>query len=126
MSRRFLPAALLAALVTLIHPATLAAQAPAGLISGRVTLEATGDPVHGATVIVVGARRQATSGEDGRFEIAKVPVGTYEVLAQREHFAAARQSVTVAANQTAIVDFTLTLKAMHEEVTVTASATVTD
>ena len=123
MSRRFLPAALLAALVTLIHPATLAAQAPAGLISGRVTLEATGDPVHGATVIVVGARRQATSGEDGRFEIANVPVGTYEVLAQREHFAAARQSVTVAANQTATVDFTLTLKAMHEEVTVTASAT---
>jgi iron complex outermembrane receptor protein len=99
------------------------AQSTAGVVSGRVTLEASGDPVHGATVLLVGARRSATTGDDGKFEIANVPAGTYEVLAQREHFTAARQSITVTAGQTITVEFKLAIANVHEEVTVTASAT---
>lgn len=99
------------------------AQTASGTVTGRVTLEATGDPVHGATVVVVGARRTSTTGDDGKFEIANVPAGTYEVLAQREHFAAARQSVTVTAGQPVTVEFKLAIAGVHEELTVTASAT---
>jgi iron complex outermembrane receptor protein len=103
-------------------PARAQQTASAGTISGRVTLEAGGDPVHGASIVVVGARRTAVTGEDGKFEIAAVPPGTYELLAQREHFTAARQTVTVTAGQTATVSFVLSITGVHEEVTVTGMA----
>lgn len=122
MYRPLVLATTVATLVAAIASQAFAQAAATGTVAGRVTLQDGGAPVHGATVIVVGARRQAVSGEDGRFEITNVPAGTYEVLAQREHFSAARQSVTVAAGQTASIEFSLSVEAFHEEVTVTASA----
>jgi iron complex outermembrane receptor protein len=101
------------------------AQVSGGTIVGRVTLEGSGDAVHGASVVVVGARRTATSGDDGRFQITNVPPGAYEVLAQREHFTAARQRVTIVAGQTVTADFVLSIDGVHEEVTVTGMASGT-
>ncbi len=101
------------------------AQSTAGTVSGKVLFEVTNQPVHGATVIIIGARRTITTNEAGTFEIPNVPVGTYEVIAQREHFSAARKSVTVTAGQTATVEFTLSIETVHENVTVTASASGT-
>ena len=103
----------------------LFAQNGAGTISGRVSLASDNSPVHGATVIVVGARRTATTNDAGAFVLENVPAGTYDVIAQREHLSAVRQSVTVVAGQTATVTFGLTLEAIHEEVAVTASASGT-
>ncbi|HYN08336.1 MAG TPA: TonB-dependent receptor [Vicinamibacterales bacterium] len=100
---------------------TASAQAMTGTISGRVTLE-NGDPVHGATVIVVGARRQATTGDDGKFEISNVPAGTYSVLAQRVQLSTSRQTATVAAGQIATLEFKLSI-GIHEEIVVTGTAT---
>ncbi len=110
---------------TLAAAALLALPARAqetGVVGGRVTLEEGGGPVHGAVVLVVGAGVLALTDEDGAFEIDAVPAGAYEVLAQREHLTAGRRSVTVAPGETAMVDFTLGLSAVHEELTVTASA----
>jgi iron complex outermembrane receptor protein len=108
--------------VVSLAPAPAAAQT-GGTVTGRVTIALNGDPVHGATIIIVGARRTATTGDDGRFSIANVPAGTYEVLAQREHLSAGRQTITVEPGGTATLDFALELTGGHEEVTVTASAT---
>jgi iron complex outermembrane receptor protein len=102
--------------------ASLAQTLATGTVSGRVVIDATGEPAHGASILIVGARRTASAGEDGRFEVANVPAGRYEVIAQREHFSADRQTVTVAAGQRATLEFRLVLSAVHEEVTVTASA----
>ena len=99
---------------------TLEAQVPLGIVSGRVTLE-NGDPVHGATVIIVGARRQVTTGDEGKFEITNVPPGRYEVLVQRAQLSTGRQTATVVAGQTVSLDFKLSV-GIHEEITVTGTA----
>ena len=92
-----------------------------GTIRGTVTLVENGGAVHGAVVLVVGPGLVALTDEQGAFVVEDVPVGTYEVLAQREHLSAARQIVTVASDTTAPVDFVLVLSPVHEEVTVTAT-----
>jgi iron complex outermembrane receptor protein len=91
-------------------------------VTGRVTL-AGGEPVHGATVVIVGARRTATTDDTGAFTIAGVSPGTYEVLAQREHFTAARQTIVIGQTPPTPLAFVLTAETVHEQLTVTASAT---
>ena len=93
-----------------------------GQIRGLVTFTAGGGPVHGAVVLVVGPSLVALTDEDGSYQLPDVPAGTYEVLAQREHMTAARQTVTLTAGGTHIADFTLDLTTIHEELTVTATA----
>lgn len=127
MFRSILSTGVCAILATLVPISALSAQTrPAtGTVTGRVTLAVDGSPVHGATVIVVGARRDTTTDPTGAFSIENVPVGSYEVIAQREHLSAGRQTVTVAAGATATVEFALTIEALHENVAVTASASGT-
>ena len=92
-----------------------------GAVGGRVMLEDNGGPVHGAMIVVVDAGAVGLTDDDGGLEIDGVPAGPYEVLAQREHLTPDRRTVTVAAGETAEVDFVLVLSAVHEELTVTAS-----
>lgn len=113
--------AVLAAAIVAAWTGTALAQT-GGVVSGKVTFDVTGDPVHGATVIIIGARRTATTNDTGTFELTNVPPGTYDVVAQREHFSAARKSVTVVAGQTVTVDFSLVIETVHENLTVTANA----
>ena len=101
---------------------TTASAQDTGTVRGEVTFTANGTRVHGAVVLVVGPSLVALTDEDGVFEIPDVPAGTHEVLAQREHLTAARQTVTVQAGDTVVVDFMLDLTAIHEELTVTATA----
>ena len=118
--RRAAPRLLLAGLVCVGSP-TPAASQTTGTVAGQVTLEANGDPVHGAVVIIVGSGQFTTTEEDGSFELAEVPIGVQQVLAQREHLTAERIDVRVAAGETTVQDFELGLSPIHEEVTVTAT-----
>ncbi len=111
-------------LATALMLATMAAPAGAqetGTVRGAVTLTETGDPVHGAVILVVGAGSFALTDELGMFAVENVPPGDYEVLAQREHLTAGRQMVSILAGGDATVDFVLGLSPVHEDVTVTAS-----
>ena len=92
-----------------------------GSVRGAVTFAEGGAAVHGAVVLVVGPGLVALTAESGDFEIENVPPGTYEILAQREHLTARRQTVTIQSEQTTVVDFALELSPVHEEVTVTAT-----
>ena len=88
---------------------------------GVVTLEENGDFVRGAVILVIGAGAFALTDERGGFEIDGVPAGSYEVVAQREHLTAGRQTVTVEPRGVVTADFELALSPVHEDVTVTAS-----
>jgi iron complex outermembrane receptor protein len=112
----------LAGVLSLVLASGVSAQPAGGTISGKVTLGEGGEPVHGAAVILVNARRTTTTNDDGSFELLDVPPGTYEVLVQREHFGAARQTVTVTAGQTATLTVAISLSGVHENVVVTATA----
>ena len=96
-----------------------------GVVRGTVTLQQYG-PVQGAVVLVVGTGRFGLTDEQGRFAIDGVPAGSYEVLAQREHVTAGRQTVNVVSGGAATVDFELVLSAIREDVTVTASVEGTE
>ena len=111
----------LLAFVAIGFGADVAAQG-AGSVTGTVTLEATGDPVHGAVVLLIGLGQFTTTESDGSFTISDVPSGTYQLLVEREHLTAERQDVTVAPDETVELEVTLSLSPIHEQVTVTTSA----
>jgi iron complex outermembrane receptor protein len=106
--------------VTLLHSAANAQEV--GVIRGAVTFGDAAEPVHGATVLVVGPSLVTLTEEDGTFEIAGVPPGAYEVIAQREHLSAERQTVLVVPGADVTVNFALAWRTVHEELTVTATA----
>ena len=93
-----------------------------GTVTGTVTIEATGEPVHGAVVLLIGLGRFTTTDGGGRFILNGVPKGTYQLLVEREHLTAERQDVTVDDEETVERSVVLALSPIHESVTVTTSA----
>ena len=104
-----------------ILAATPVAAQETGVVSGTVILKENGGLVDGAVILIVGTGGFALT-DDGTYEIANVPVGTYTIVAERERLSAGHQMVTVTAGGTAIADFELSLSPVREEVTVTAAA----
>jgi TonB-linked SusC/RagA family outer membrane protein len=89
-----------------LTPDTVLAQA-----IGRITGTVTGDgrqPVSDVQLSILNTRFGATTNAEGRFTIAGVPAGAYQVRAQRLGYTPATQSVTIRANETATVTFELT------------------
>jgi TonB-dependent starch-binding outer membrane protein SusC len=83
------------------------AQPRQGTISGRVVDAATGEPLAGVSVSVVDTRLGSLTNASGAYTITGVPAGTHQVRAQRVGYAADLQLVTVAADQSATVNFRL-------------------
>lgn len=104
----------------LIVPVALQGQ-QTGTVTGTVTDAMNMQPVSGAQISIDGTTRGALSNADGRFVVLNVPAGTYTVRVQVLGYAAAEQSVTVAAGGSALVNFGLTQQAIEVEgVVVTA------
>ena len=96
-----------------------------GTIRGTVELVENGQPVHSAVVLVIGPGLVELTDAEGMFVIENVPAGTHEILAQREHLTAVRQTITVGPGDAVDVTFRLTLSPVHEELTVTAGGQAT-
>ena len=105
-----------------ISLAATAVSQEAGTVSGLVTLEESGEPVHGAVVLLIGLGQFTTSDGDGRYVLEGVPEGSYQLLVEREHLTADRTDVTVGPGESVEVDVSLSLSPIHEQVTVTTSA----
>ena len=94
-----------------------------GRLNGTVSMQETGTPIHGASVLVLELGRSAITDDDGTYAFAGVPPGTYHVVAHLDHlFTEDGKTVTVAAGEPSNLDFLLSLTADRFEITVTAAA----
>lgn len=84
----------MAAIACLVAGQAASAQAR-GVITGRVTEVGSGQPVAAVSVTVQGTTNGTLTGEDGRFTLRQVAIGTAVVNYTRIGFEAGRQLVTV-------------------------------
>lgn len=106
-----------------ISAALLFAQAPTsiGNVAGKITLAATGNPLHHASVLLLPLGRVVESDDDGLYRFSEVPVGRYTLVASVNGLSGARLPVTVTAGATATADLVLSISPLRQEITVTAS-----
>ena len=102
------------------------AQLPTGTISGIVR-DSSGAAIPGTEITAAnretGLTRTTPTGADGRFKLAALPVGVYDVKAQAASFKPEiQQNLSLAVGQEAVLNFTLAVGAVQETVTVTAAA----
>lgn len=92
-------------------------------LRGTVTSSVNDVPVPNVSISITQLRRSAETDENGAFEIRDVAAGFYTVVTHIEGFSDQAKTVTVAPGGTTTLDFSLSLTALREEVTVTASGT---
>ena len=107
-------------LATLLLLPQLATAQPGGTIRGTITTEVNGAPVAGVSVQITQLRRNVETDGNGAYEFTGVPDGNYTIITHIEGFTDKAQSVRVSGG-TATADFRISLTALTEEVTVTAS-----
>jgi Carboxypeptidase regulatory-like domain len=92
-----------------------------GSVIGRIT-DASGAVLPGANITLKSPEAlgvySAVSGPDGSYRVGNLPPATYEARAELQGFQTAVQRITVRLNTTLETNFTLTLGAMSETVTV--------
>jgi hypothetical protein len=101
------------------------AQIVGGSISGNVQ-DSAGAAIAGANVTVLnletGSSRSVVTGADGRFAAPSVPVGNYAVRVAKDGFASQEHSgISLAIAQSFIVNFSLGISAVQQQVVVNAT-----
>jgi len=119
-------------LIVLVTLALIAALAPAAwaqevtaAVTGRVT-DPTGAAIAGATItardLARGTVVKTESNIDGAYNLPRLPVGSYEVKVESTGFqTAVRPSLTLELNQTARLDFAMTLGQVSQTLEVTSA-----
>lgn len=101
-------------------------QTTTGTISGTVK-DASAAVISGVTVTVknvdTGMTRAVSSDDQGRYHAPNLPPGNYELQAQTAGFRGEKRTgITLSVGQEAVIDFTLSVGAVAEQVTVTGEA----
>jgi TonB-linked SusC/RagA family outer membrane protein len=111
--------------LTVILPLTLAvasAGAQQATVTGRITDQASGQPIQEARVIVLGTSQFASSGTDGKYTVRNVPVGNVDIRVIRVGYTEQKKSVRTTAGEPVTLDFTMTQTIVRlEEVVTTAT-----
>ncbi|MGE9313467.1 TonB-dependent siderophore receptor [Niabella sp. CJ426] len=95
--------------------------AQSGTIKGKV-ITSDNQPAPYVTITLVGTNRNVISDEAGYYNLTKVPAGAHELEASFVGYETLKQSVTVAANQTTVADFRISISnSQLQEVIVTNS-----
>ena len=125
-TRKLSPASLMLACAALTLVPGVASSQDSGnrsRITGRVTDAASGEPVPGANVQVVGTVSVATTGADGRYVISSAPVGVYSIEARRIGFGnKVAENIRLHADSVTTVNFALSTNPLRlTEMTVSAT-----
>ena len=94
------------AAMTLLAVPGLAAQT--GSVAGRVVDAGSGQPIPAAQVFIADLDIGVLSQQNGSYILLNVPAGPRSVTVQRIGYRQVSQNVTVAAGQTAVLDFRIT------------------
>src|SRR5947209_2706731 len=84
------------------------ALAQTATLAGRVTAEGGGVPLPETRVVVVGTTLFASTNAAGQYTIRSVPAGTFEIRVLRVGYAEQKRPITIAAGQSATLDFVMT------------------
>jgi len=104
--------------LALLVPCALSAQT----LSGRVVDERTQQPLATAQIFITGLPLGTLSQTNGRYILLNVPAGTHTVRVERIGYGSSTQEVTIAANQTVQLDFSLLQQALAlDEIVVTGT-----
>jgi TonB-linked SusC/RagA family outer membrane protein len=109
------------ALFATLGAVSAGAQVQQGTITGRVTESGNGAPIPSAQIIVTGSTASTQTNADGQYTLRGLPVGQAEVRALRVGFVENRQRVTVAAGQTATLNFQMSAVALSLNPVVTTA-----
>jgi TonB-dependent SusC/RagA subfamily outer membrane receptor len=105
----------------LLCMATPARAQDAGTITGVEVDAGSSVPIPSAQVQIVGTTRGVVTGDDGRFRLAAVRPGTYQIRALRLGYQSSSQRVTVTAGATNDLTFALAQTAVSLEQVVTTA-----
>jgi TonB-linked SusC/RagA family outer membrane protein len=78
-----------------------------GTITGRVTAQASGQPMSDTRILIIGTAIAGTTGDDGRYTLRNVPAGTAQLQVLRVGYQSQKRAVVVTAGGTATADFAL-------------------
>ena len=99
-------------------------QAQQGTLSGLVTDETSRQPIAAVQVQIVGTTRGATTGDNGRYTIANLPPGTYNVTFRRVGYnPTTLQNIAVPPGGTATADAAMSVSVLRlQSLVVTATS----
>ncbi|MCZ7603930.1 MAG: TonB-dependent receptor [Melioribacteraceae bacterium] len=94
-----------------------------GKVAGKIIDKATGEPLFGANVLIVGTNYGGAANIDGEYFIINIPPGVYELKASMVGFTPmVIQGVRVSVDQTTKIDFELSEEAFQiSDVVITAA-----
>ncbi|MCK4573895.1 MAG: carboxypeptidase-like regulatory domain-containing protein, partial [candidate division Zixibacteria bacterium] len=88
-----------------------------GKITGTITDAESGDPIVGASVLLIGTSHGALTDMDGKFVITNVTQGTYTIKVTHLEFGTVEMTgVLVTADTTTTADFQMTRKVFDKDV----------
>ena len=87
-----------------------------GAIQGKITEYSNGEPIFGANVFIVELSRGAASDLDGKYEVERIPVGSYSLRVSFLGMKTKLIEVTVKANETLTLDIALEAELVEGEV----------
>jgi hypothetical protein len=114
----------------LLYAPALVAQSETATAAGSIR-DIDGGAIANAAVIIrnidTGFRRESTTTPDGRYWLAALPPGRYELTAQRDGFrTVVRSGITLTLGVEAVLDLALPVAPLNEIVTVNADVPIVD